>query len=165
MSEVSDGAEIRGSAFSFRARVTPVFFFAWDRGLITGAADDDPSGIATYSQVGAQFGMGMLWTCCFSFPSWPHTGICGRLGRITGAGIAENLRDHYPRPVLYGIVFLLSRRQYIQFGCGRFPRWVRRHNWSLAEYQTPTRCCSESFSLISSNTRALPEICTLPEGG
>jgi NRAMP (natural resistance-associated macrophage protein)-like metal ion transporter len=77
-------------------------------GLITGAADDDPSGIATYSQVGAQFGMGMLWTMLFSFPLMSAMQeICARLGRITGAGIAENLRQNYPRPVLYGLVLLL----------------------------------------------------------
>ena len=77
-------------------------------GLITGAADDDPSGIATYSQVGAQFGLGMLWTMLFSFPLMAAMQeICARLGRITGAGIAENLRKHYPKSVLYGLVSLL----------------------------------------------------------
>jgi NRAMP (natural resistance-associated macrophage protein)-like metal ion transporter len=77
-------------------------------GLITGAADDDPSGIATYSQVGAQFGYGMLWTMLFSFPLMAAIQeICGRLGRITGVGIAANLRKHYPRPILYGVVLLL----------------------------------------------------------
>jgi NRAMP (natural resistance-associated macrophage protein)-like metal ion transporter len=77
-------------------------------GLITGAADDDPSGIATYSQAGAQFGMGMLWTMLFTFPLMAAIQeICARLGRITGAGIAENLRLYYPKPILYGVVFLL----------------------------------------------------------
>jgi NRAMP (natural resistance-associated macrophage protein)-like metal ion transporter len=78
-------------------------------GLITGAADDDPSGIATYSQVGAQFGYGMLWTMLFSFPLMAAIQeVCGRLGRITGVGIAANLRKHYPKPILYGVVLLLS---------------------------------------------------------
>jgi NRAMP (natural resistance-associated macrophage protein)-like metal ion transporter len=77
-------------------------------GLITGAADDDPSGIATYSQVGAQFGTGMLWTMLFSYPLMSTIQeICARLGRITGAGIAANLRKHYPKPVLYAVVLLL----------------------------------------------------------
>ena len=77
-------------------------------GLITGAADDDPSGIATYSQVGAQFGLGMLWTMLFSFPLMAATQeICARLGRITGVGIAENLRKNYPKQVVYGMVLLL----------------------------------------------------------
>jgi Mn2+/Fe2+ NRAMP family transporter len=58
-------------------------------GLITGAADDDPSGIATYSEVGAQFGFGMLWTTLFSYPLMASIReICGRPGRITGMGIA-----------------------------------------------------------------------------
>jgi NRAMP (natural resistance-associated macrophage protein)-like metal ion transporter len=77
-------------------------------GLITGAADDDPSGIATYSQVGAQFGTGMLWTMLFSFPLMvAMQEICGRLGRITGAGIAANLRKHYPKPILYVVMLVL----------------------------------------------------------
>jgi NRAMP (natural resistance-associated macrophage protein)-like metal ion transporter len=77
-------------------------------GLITGAADDDPSGIATYSHVGAQFGMAMLWTMLFSFPLMAATQeICARLGRITGVGIAANLRKHYPKPLLLGAVSLL----------------------------------------------------------
>jgi NRAMP (natural resistance-associated macrophage protein)-like metal ion transporter len=77
-------------------------------GLITGAADDDPSGIATYSQVGAQFGYGMLWTMLFSFPLMAAIQeISARIGRVSGIGIAGNLRRHYPRPLLYGIVFLL----------------------------------------------------------
>lgn len=77
-------------------------------GLVTGAADDDPSGIATYSQVGAQFGFGMLWTMLFSFPLMAAIQeICGRIGRITGAGIGQNLRRHYPRTLLYALVLML----------------------------------------------------------
>jgi NRAMP (natural resistance-associated macrophage protein)-like metal ion transporter len=77
-------------------------------GLITGAADDDPSGIATYSQIGAQFGFGMLWTMLFSFPLMAAMQeISARIGRITGAGIAENLRKYYPKPIVYVLVTLL----------------------------------------------------------
>jgi len=77
-------------------------------GLITGAADDDPSGIATYSQVGAQFGYGMLWTMLFSFPLMAVVQeISARIGRVSGIGIAGNIRRNYPRPYLYGIVLLL----------------------------------------------------------
>src|SRR5712691_2664037 len=77
-------------------------------GLITGAADDDPSGIATYSQVGAQFGYGMLWTMLFSFPLMAAIQeISARIGRVSGIGIAGNIRRHYPRRYLYGIVSLL----------------------------------------------------------
>jgi NRAMP (natural resistance-associated macrophage protein)-like metal ion transporter len=77
-------------------------------GLITGAADDDPSGIATYSQVGAEFGFAMLWTMLFSYPLMAAIQeICARLGRITGVGIAANLKRCYPDRLVYGIVFLL----------------------------------------------------------
>lgn len=77
-------------------------------GLITGAADDDPSGIATYSQVGAEFGFAMLWTMLFSFPLMAAMQeICARLGRITGMGIAANLKVIYPRYISYFVVFLL----------------------------------------------------------
>ncbi len=77
-------------------------------GLITGAADDDPSGIATYSQVGARYGYGMLWTMLFSFPLMAaFQEISARIGRVSGIGIAGNIRRHYARPYLYGIVSLL----------------------------------------------------------
>jgi NRAMP (natural resistance-associated macrophage protein)-like metal ion transporter len=77
-------------------------------GLITGAADDDPSGIGTYSQVGAQFGYGMLWTVIFSYPLMAVIQeISARIGRVTGEGIAGNIRRFYSKPVLYIIVSLL----------------------------------------------------------
>ncbi len=92
-------------------------FYTLGPGLITGAADDDPSGIATYSQVGAQFGLGMLWTMLFSFPLMAAIQeICARLGRITGVGIAENLRRNYPKPVLYGLVSLLCLANIFNLG-------------------------------------------------
>jgi NRAMP (natural resistance-associated macrophage protein)-like metal ion transporter len=77
-------------------------------GLITGAADDDPSGIATYSQAGAQFGYNMLWTVLFTFPLMVGIQmVSARLGFITGKGLAANVKAVFPRPVLYGIVGLL----------------------------------------------------------
>jgi Mn2+/Fe2+ NRAMP family transporter len=77
-------------------------------GLVTGASDDDPSGIATYSQVGAQFGFGMLWTMLFSYPLMAAIQeISARMGRVTGRGIAGSIRRHYSHPVVYGIVTLL----------------------------------------------------------
>jgi NRAMP (natural resistance-associated macrophage protein)-like metal ion transporter len=77
-------------------------------GLITGAADDDPSGIATYSQVGARFGYGILWTAIFTFPLMVGIQtVSARIGRVTGHGLAANIRTHYPRWLLYGIVVLL----------------------------------------------------------
>ncbi len=77
-------------------------------GLITGAADDDPSGIATYSQAGAQFGFGMLWTLIFTYPLMVGIQIVSaRIGRVTGHGLATNIRRHYPGWLLYAIVGLL----------------------------------------------------------
>lgn len=77
-------------------------------GVITGASDDDPSGIATYAQAGARFGFGMLWTALFTFPLMAVIQeISGRIGRVTGKGIAANLRQHYPRWLLYVCVGLL----------------------------------------------------------
>lgn len=77
-------------------------------GLITGAADDDPSGIATYSQAGAQFGYSMLWTVVFTYPLMAGIQmVSARLGCITGRGLAANVRVAFPRSVLYSIVGLL----------------------------------------------------------
>src|SRR3954471_4315448 len=77
-------------------------------GLVTGADDDDPSGIATYSQVGAQFGCGLTWLMLFSYPLMAVTqAISARKGCVTGRGIAQNLRRHYPRSLLRGVVLLL----------------------------------------------------------
>lgn len=77
-------------------------------GLITGAADDDPSGIATYSQAGAQFGFNMLWTVVFTFPLMVGIQmISARLGCMTGRGLAANIKAQFPKSLLYGIVGLL----------------------------------------------------------
>ena len=77
-------------------------------GLITGVADDDPSGIATYSQAGAQFGLNLLWTMPLVFPLMAAIqSLCGRIGRVTGRGLAANIRAAFPRPVLIGVVAAL----------------------------------------------------------
>ncbi len=77
-------------------------------GLITGAADDDPSGIATYSQAGAQFGFNMLWTVLFTYPLMVGIQVVSaRIGRVSGHGLATNIRRHYPAWLLYGVVSLL----------------------------------------------------------
>ena len=77
-------------------------------GLITGAADDDPSGIATYSQAGAQFGFNMLWTVLFTYPLMVGIQVVSaRIGRVSGHGLATNIRKHYPSWLLYNVVGLL----------------------------------------------------------
>jgi NRAMP (natural resistance-associated macrophage protein)-like metal ion transporter len=86
-------------------------------GLITGASDDDPSGIATYSQTGAQFGYAMCWVMLFCFPLMVAIQeISARMGRVTGQGIAGNIRAHYPRWLLYAIVGLLLLANTINLG-------------------------------------------------
>ena len=86
-------------------------------GLITGAADDDPSGIATYSQVGAQFGYTLGWTIPFSYPLLVVIqGISAGIGAVTGQGIAQNLRRHYPPWVMRFAVLLLLVANFINIG-------------------------------------------------
>lgn len=86
-------------------------------GLITGASDDDPSGIATYSQAGAAFGYAMCWVMLFCYPLMAAIQeISARIGRVSGTGIAGNIRDHYPRPLLYFIVSLLLVANIINLG-------------------------------------------------
>ena len=77
-------------------------------GLITGAADDDPSGISTYSVAGAMFGFQMLWTAVFSFPLMTAVQLmCGRLGMVTGLGLAGAIRTYYSRKILWFACLLL----------------------------------------------------------
>jgi NRAMP (natural resistance-associated macrophage protein)-like metal ion transporter len=74
-------------------------------GLITGASDDDPSGIGTYAQAGAALGFASLWTALFTFPMmWSVQFMCAKIGMVTGSGLARVLRRHYPRWLLYPVV-------------------------------------------------------------
>ncbi len=93
------------------------FFRNLGPGVISGAADDDPSGIATYSQAGAQFGYNMLWLALFMLPL--QTAIqeaCARIGAVTGKGIAGVLRKNYNQKILYIVVFLLLVANIINIG-------------------------------------------------
>jgi Mn2+/Fe2+ NRAMP family transporter len=86
-------------------------------GLITGASDDDPSGIATYSQAGAQFGSALTWTMLFTYPLMTAVQIVSaRMGRTTGRGIAGNLRQHCPSWLVSAIVMLLLVANAINIG-------------------------------------------------
>lgn len=80
-------------------------FNSWKRlgpGLVTGASDDDPSGIATYSQAGAAFGLSTLWTAIIAFPLMASIQqMCARIGLVTSHGLTGTLKQHYPRPILY----------------------------------------------------------------
>ena len=86
-------------------------------GLITGASDDDPSGIATYSQAGAQFGYGLGWTLLFTYPLMCAIQlVSAQIGRVTGRGLAGNMRRHYPVSLLYLLVGLLVATNTINLG-------------------------------------------------
>ncbi len=96
---------------------TPKLLAVLGPGLITGASDDDPSGIATYSQAGAQFDYSIGWMMLFSWPLMcAIQEISARIGRVTGYGIAGNLKRHYPRSALVGIVLLLLVANTINLG-------------------------------------------------
>ncbi len=94
-----------------------VYLSALGPGLVTGASDDDPSGIGTYSQTGAQFGYAQLWTALFTFPLMTAIQeICARIALQTGGGLADALRKYYPKPVLYFCVVLLFIANTINLG-------------------------------------------------
>src|SRR6202046_4665806 len=86
-------------------------------GLITGAPNDDPSGIATYSQAGAQFGYGLGWVLLLSYPLMCAIQlISAQIGRVTGRGLAGNMVRHYSAPLLYVLVSLLIVANTINIG-------------------------------------------------
>jgi NRAMP (natural resistance-associated macrophage protein)-like metal ion transporter len=113
MREHQDGTSIPRGENAIRLRLL------WNRlkehplsrvgpGLITGVADDDPSGIATYSQAGAQFGLNMLWTMPLAFPLMAAVQtMCARIGRVTGKGLAANIKTTFPPHLLLAVVLLL----------------------------------------------------------
>jgi len=100
-----------------RARKIRKFFGLLGPGLTTGAADDDPSGIATYSQTGAQFGYGQLWTALYMLPFMIAVQeACARIGLVTGKGLTGVIKDHYSKKILYGSVGLVVIANTINIG-------------------------------------------------
>lgn len=93
------------------------FFQKLGPGIVTGAADDDPSGIATYSQTGAQFGYGQLWTALYMLPLLiAIQEACARIGAVTGHGLASVVKEHYSKKILYGMVILVVVANTINIG-------------------------------------------------
>ena len=116
---VSSGTPRTASAKSGTSRLSRLasFFKALGPGIVTGAADDDPSGIATYSQVGAQFGFTMLWTMLLTYPLMAGIQeISAWIGRVTGVGLAGNIRRHYPPLVVNTLVAILLIANVINLG-------------------------------------------------
>ena len=98
-------------------KITKKILKLFGPGFISGAADDDPSGIATYSQTGAIFGYKQLWTSLFVFPFLTVVQeMCGRIGIVTGKGLAGVARKHYSKPVLFFSVGLLALVNIINIG-------------------------------------------------
>ena len=90
---------------STRTQKLKKFIGALGPGIITGASDDDPSGIVTYTQAGAGFGFATLWTALLTFPLMATVqGMCARIGLVTSKGLTGTLKDHYPKPILYLII-------------------------------------------------------------
>src|ERR1035437_9974977 len=86
-------------------------------GFISGAADNDPAGIATYTQAGAQFGYGQLWTALLALPLLTATqDACARIGAVTGKGLAAVIKQHYNRKILYSAVFIILIANTINIG-------------------------------------------------
>ena len=106
--EHPNGPRVKRSGHSLWSRIKEHPLARVGPGLITGVADDDPSGIATYSQAGAQYGLNMLWTMPLAYPLMAAIqSLCARIGRVTGKGLAANIRSAFPPVVLQGVVFLL----------------------------------------------------------
>jgi len=102
--------------FKFRKKLKN-FFKVIGPGVVTGAADDDPSGIATYTQTGAQFGYGQLWTALLTLPFLTATQeACARIGAVTGKGLAANIKEHYNKKVLFADVLLVFLANTINIG-------------------------------------------------
>jgi NRAMP (natural resistance-associated macrophage protein)-like metal ion transporter len=110
-------SQARAETGSVKQPKTPKLLQILGPGLITGASDDDPSGIATYSQTGAQYGYQLGWILLFTWPLMcAIQEISARVGRVTGKGLAGVIRQHYSRPILYTLVSLLLLANTINIG-------------------------------------------------
>lgn len=103
------GPSQKKTPLSLRRRIRSVALFSQlGPGLVTGAADDDPSGVATYSQAGAKFGFSLLWSLLLTYPLMSAIQlVSARMGRVTGQGLTTNLTKVLPRPLVLVLVGLL----------------------------------------------------------
>src|SRR6266404_6519335 len=117
MTENKKAAPVKEKIGKISPRRVRAFFGELGPGLITGAADDDPSGISTYSVTGVSFGYAPLWTALFSFPLMTSVQLmCARLGMVTGLGLAGVVRRTYPRSILWGACSLLIVANVVNIG-------------------------------------------------
>lgn len=153
-----------GSSFaSSPLKKTKEYWHMLGPGLTTGASDDDPSGIATYSQTGAQYGYQLLWLAVFTFPLMAVVQeMCARIGLVTGRGLAANIRMHYPRWVLYTCTALLFSANAFNIGAdlGAMAKGVQLFlpsaNFSLLVVGFTVLCLAlQIFSTYASYARIL----------
>ena len=155
-SQRSKGKSHRSAAVRFRR-----FFGRLGPGLITGAADDDPSGISTYSVTGAAFGYSPLWTALFSFPLMVAVQMmCARLGMVTGEGLAGVIRRHYPRWVLWTACALLVIANTVNIGAdlGGMAKVTEMVTGIRSMYWTPIYALTIGSFLIWSSYYAIARI-------
>ena len=137
------------------------FFRRLGPGLITGAADDDPSGISTYSVTGAAFGYAQLWTALFSFPLMAAVQLmCARLGMVTGQGLAGAIRQYYPRWVLWGACALLVTANTVNIGAdlGGMAKVTEMITGVSSFFWTPVYAIAIAAFLIWSSYHSLARI-------
>jgi Mn2+/Fe2+ NRAMP family transporter len=134
-------------------------------GLITGVADDDPRGIATYSQAGAQFGLNMLWTMPLAFPLMAAVqSMCANLGRLTGKRLAANIKSALPPAVLKGVVALLLVANVLNIAAdgaamgevAELVSGVNRHGCASRERVAPARRQLRAHPVLNQRSRHPP---------
>jgi len=113
-----DNLRVRHNPKMHSNQLSPKFLLkSLGPGLVTGASDDDPSGIATFSQAGARFGFGMLWLVLFQYPLMTAIQeMCARIGLVTGRGLAAVINENYSRKVVFPLIGLLFIANTINIG-------------------------------------------------
>jgi len=131
---------------------------------VTGAADDDPSGIATYSQAGARFGLQLVWTLVLTYPLMVAIQlVSARIGRVTGHGLATNMRRHYPRSLLYLLVGLLGVANTINIAADLAAMGDALACWS-AERRSGMQCSSACFPCCCRSSFPIGATCPFSSG-
>ena len=125
---VEKGINVQNQSVS--TKKSPHWLKALGPGVITGASDDDPSGIATYSQAGAQFGFGMLWMALFQYPMMTVIQeMCARIGLITGNGLTAVIKRRYSKRVVFPLTNLLLIANTINIGADIGAMDLYSHNY------------------------------------